>query len=206
MTTPELIRSQAARARAGRGPPRARRLCRHHRAAVLPRVPHAARRAPRAVRALLARGALHPRAAVRCAGHPAAVRHGRAHGLRGCLPLPFDTASARFAGAAGKAAGLRPGAGRGALLRRDAHAGASVQVRRPARCAGPVRALAGRGRARAAGRGRCGGAGAADALAPAVAPVQPGRHPGPGAFAPNRLGPGPASPASDAVYQDARWA
>ena len=67
----------------------------------------------------------------------------------------------------------------------------------------PVRALAGRGRPRAAGRGRCGGAGAAHPLAPALAPVQPGRRPGPGAFPPNRVGAGPAASAAHAIYQDA---
>ena len=50
--------------------------------------------------------------------------------------------------------------------------------------------------------GRRGGAGAADALAAVVAPVQPGRHPGPGAFAPDRAGAGPTSPASHTLHQD----
>ena len=169
-----------------RDPPRACRLRRHHRAALLPRVPDAARAAPRVVRALLARGALHPGAAVRCAGHPPALRHGRAHRLGRCP---------------GKAAGLRSRTGRGALLRLHAHARASAQVRRSARCASPVRALAGGSRTRAAGRGGGGCAGAADPLAASVAPVQPGRHPGPGVLPASRFAAGPASPASDAVYQ-----
>ena len=45
---------------------------------------------------------------------------------------------------------------------------------------------------RAAGRGRRDRAGAADPLAAAVAPVQPGRHPGPGALAADRPGRRPA--------------
>ena len=76
-------RSQAARARAGWGLRRALAACAD---IIVPpcclvcRTPLGA--APRAVRALLARGALHSRAAVRCAGHPPALRYGRAHGLR----------------------------------------------------------------------------------------------------------------------------
>ena len=111
----------------------ARRRRRPDRAAVLPGMPGAAGGAPSAVRALLARGAFHPPAAVRRAGDAAALRHGRAHGVgRGC----------------GTGAGLRPGPGRGPLQRRHAHPHPPVQVRRPARCARAVRALAGRGRAR----------------------------------------------------------
>ncbi len=52
------------------------------RAAVLPDVPLAHRRPSSAVPDVLARGALHPAAAVRCAGHPAPLRHRRAHGER----------------------------------------------------------------------------------------------------------------------------
>ena len=146
---------------------RARRLRRPDRAALLPRVPHAARRAPPAVRGLLARGALHPRR--RCATCSASR-------------CPSTPASARSRAAAlAQAAGLRPRPRRGALHRLHAHARAPVQVRRPARCAHPVRALAGRGRARAAAGRRRDRAGAADPLAPAAAPVQPGGHAGPGA-------------------------
>src|SRR5205085_4946028 len=115
--------------RAGQG---ARRHRRSHRAALLPGVPGTARRAPLALCAVLARGAFHPPAVVRRAGDATALRYGRAHGL-GCRR--------------GTTAGLRSRPGRGPLQRRHAHPHSPVQVRRSARRAGALRALAGRGRA-----------------------------------------------------------
>ena len=159
--------------------PRPDRMRRPDRAAVLPRVPRAARRASPAVRR---------RAGARCdfirpplcdvLGMSAALRHRRAHGRRRRRHGP--------------SAGLRSRPRRGPLQRRDAHAGASVQVRRPARCARAVRAVAGRGRARAAAGHRRDRAGAAQPAAPAAAPLQPGRGAGLRAVAANRRCRGPA--------------
>ena len=94
------------------------------------------------------------------------------------MPLPFDTGGRMVSAAArGAPAGLRPGARRGPLLAapcaRSSTSSSMPTGTMPARCSGagwprPGAICRGRRRHRA---------GAAQPLAAAVAPIQPGRHP-----------------------------